>query len=133
MILFFFLLAMAVYIRQIALINQINLVENIVQVQEKLSILKASTINITRILWLQLPFYTTFYWSNEWIHNDSKFWFIALPVTLLFAFLSIWLYRNISYKNAERKWFRFLLGDTEWGSVVRAINYLKEIEEFKGR
>ena len=133
MILLFSVLAIAVYIRQIVLINQINLSESIVDVQEELAVLKASTINIARILWLQLPFYTTFYWSSEWIHRDLNFWFAAFPVTLLFTALAIWLYRNISYKNAEKKWFRILLGNTEWGSVIRAIKYQKEIEEFKTR
>jgi hypothetical protein len=133
MILLFSILAVVVYIRQILLINQINLSENVVDVQEKLAVLKVSTINIVRILWLQLPFYSTFFWSREWISGDTKFWLIAFPITVFLTAVAIWLYRNITYRNAGKTWFRIIMGSKEWGAVIKAIDYLKEIEEFKSR
>jgi hypothetical protein len=63
--------------------------------------------------------------------NPVKFFLITLPVSLLFLFLSIWLFRNINYKNMEKKWFRVLFGSSEWTSVVQAIKFMNEIEEFK--
>ncbi len=130
MIMFFSVMAIAVYIKHIVLINNINYSESIVDAQKKLTELQASTINISRVLWLQMPFYTTFFWSTKWITSDYKFWLISFPVTLAFAFLSIWLYRNISLKNSGKKWFRILL-NKEWTSVVNAKKYLDEIDEFK--
>jgi hypothetical protein len=131
MIMIFTIIAIAVYIKHIVLINQINLSESIIEVQEKLAELQASTINIVRILWLQMPFYTTFFWSSQWITRDIKFWLISFPVTLLFIALTIWLYMNISYRNVDKRWFRILFGGIEWAPVIKAINYLKEIEDFK--
>jgi hypothetical protein len=132
MILLFSVFAIGAYIRQIVLINQINLSGNVVEVQEKLTQLKASTINTIRILWLQLPFYTTFFWNSKWMSGDIKFWLIAFPITVSFTLIAIWLCRNIAYRNAHKKWFRILLGNKEWGTLVKAIDYLKEIEAFKG-
>src|SRR6266566_6466694 len=50
MILIFTMIANVTYIRQIILIREVNFSESIVGMQEKLSKLQASTINIVRIL-----------------------------------------------------------------------------------
>ena len=130
-LLLFSVIAIAVYIKHIILISQINYNESIVDAQKKLTGLQASTINVTRILWLQMPFYTTFFWNTLWISSDIKFWLVAFPITLFFTFLAIWLYKNITIKNADKKWFKILLGDKEWTSIISAKNYLDEIDEFK--
>ena len=130
MLMLFSITAIVFYIKHIVLINKINYSESVVEAQKKLTELQASTINIIRILWLQLPFYTTFFWSSTWITSDYKFWLSAFPITLAFAFLSIWLYKNISLKNVDKKWFKLLLSK-EWTSLSSAKKYLHEIEEFK--
>src|ERR1700733_7936294 len=131
MIMVFSILAIAVLIKHIVLINQINYTDSIIEAQKKLPEWQASKIHIVCILWLQMPFYTTFFWSRQWIASDIKFWLIPFPITLLFVALSIWLYRNISYRNVDKRWFRILFGGPEWTPVIKAINYLKEIEDFK--
>jgi hypothetical protein len=123
--------AVLIYIRHILLIEEIDNSESLVEVQEKTARLKASTLNITRILFLQTPFYSTFFWSPYWMQHDPAFWLIACPVTLLLTGCSIWLYRNIHPRNADRRWFRLLFGGKEWTSVIRAMEYLKEIEAYK--
>lgn len=126
----FNILAIILYIRHIVLIYQIDNSENIVNTQTKLATLQSSTMNTGRILWLQMPFYTTFFYSPAFF-QDIKSWLISIPVTLLFTSFSIWLYKNINYQNAEKKWFKILFGSPEWTSVNKAIGFLKEIEDFK--
>jgi hypothetical protein len=41
------------------------------------------------------------------------------------------LYRNISYENAHKKWFKILFNSPEWTSLIKANDYLLEIERFK--
>lgn len=130
MLMFFSVAAIAVYIKHIVLIDKINFSESVVDAQKKLTELQTSSITIIRLLWLQMPFYTTFFWSTEWLTSDYTFWLIAFPITIFFTFLSIWLYKNISLKNVDRKWFKILLSK-EWTSVSSAKKYLNEIEEFK--
>jgi len=126
------LIAIIVYLNQIALISKINRGENVLKAQETIAHLKLSTINITRILFLQTPFYCTFWWSTEMIVNEpTAFWFISFPIALLFTFAAAWLYKNISIKNVHKKWFRILFNSPEWNSLVKANNFLQEIEEFK--
>ncbi|HTI07968.1 MAG TPA: hypothetical protein VL832_05415 [Puia sp.] len=124
-------IAIVVYIKHIVIIKQINYSDSITNTQERLSALQSSTIDIGRILWLQLPFWSTFFWNTEWMMKDIKFWLIAFPVTLVLAGLAIWLYRNISLKNSHRKWFKILFSSREWTSVIKAMEFMKEIEAFK--
>ncbi|GGA84270.1 hypothetical protein [Puia dinghuensis] len=132
MILSFTVLAIVVYLKQMALIRQIDYSENIVDTQQKLTGLQASTIRVTRILFLQTPFYSTWFWSNQMIAGNSlDFWLIAVPITLLLTLLSVWLYRNISLRNADKKWLRLLFNSVEWTPIIKAMDYLKEIEAFR--
>jgi hypothetical protein len=123
--------AVYAYIRQVILISQINYESSIIDTQKKLTELQVSTISIVRILFLQAPFYTTFYWNTQWMQTDIRFWLITFPISLLILLGSLWLYHNISFKNAGKKWFRLLMGKHEWTSIIDAKKYLEEIEEFK--
>jgi hypothetical protein len=129
----FGIIAIATYIRHMVLISGIDYTESITSSQSKLAELQLSTIRITGFLWLQLPFYTTFFWSNDWVtKGDPGFWLIAFPVTILFTALAIWLYKNITPENAEKKWVKKLLAiGIEYKHAAEAGKFLSEIEEFK--
>jgi hypothetical protein len=132
MIMLITIITIVVYIKHLIIIRQINYSENIVDTQRKLSLLKSSTINIVRIAWLQLPFWSTWFWSSKWIiYSSVQFWLIPFPITLFFILLTIWLYRNISLKNMHRRWFKILFNNIEWTSVIKAMEFLDEIDEFK--
>ncbi len=125
-------IAIIVYIKHIFIIKQINYSESIADAQQKISRLQSSTISVARILFLQLPFHCTWMWSSNWIiYSSWKFWLILFPVFLSFTLLAIWLYRNISFKNADKKWFKLLFGTTEWTSLIKAKKFLTEIDSFK--
>lgn len=126
------LIAVIVYIQHVIWIRQIDNSETVVEVQQKAAQLQASTLQVVRILFLQMPFYTTWWFTPQMITGgDLKFWLLTIPITLLFTFLSIWLYRNINYKNAEKKWFKILFNSPEWTSVAKAIQFVREIEDYK--
>jgi hypothetical protein len=126
------LIVSVVYIKHIVHIRQINYSKSITHTQEELSRLQSSTINIYRIAWLQLPLYTTWFWNTDWIvHDPVNFWLIAFPITLLFTILTIWLYRNISMKNMNKRWFKILFNTPEWKSVRKSMEFIREIEVFK--
>ncbi len=126
------IVAIAVYIKHLVLISQINFGESIINAQKKLAELQASTINITRIIWLQLPFWCTWFWSSNWINNNTaNFLLTAFPIALFFAVVAVWLFKNISLQNSHKKWFRILFSTTEWTSVIKAIEFINEIDEFK--
>ncbi|MES2005032.1 MAG: hypothetical protein V4450_10955 [Bacteroidota bacterium] len=128
----FSLYAVVVYVQHIILIGQIRYDGSITETQQKLARLQSSTLRSTRIMWLQMPFYSTWFWSSAWIGSDAKFWLIAFPISLLFTLLSIYLYRNINLRNIHKKWVKALLmAGPEYKNIVMAMEFMKEIEDFK--
>ncbi len=133
LIMIFTIIAIVRYIEHIILINQINYTESITNTQAKLAELQLSTIHTTRFVWLQLPFYATFFWSNQWVtEGDKGFWLIAFPVAVLLALLAIWLYKNITPENLHKSWVKkFMMIGMEYQYALSASELLQEIEEFK--
>lgn len=127
------LAAVIIYIKHVVLIKQLDYSHSITDTQKRLTRLETSTFNIGRILWLQLPFYTTFFWSRQMIgDNDIRFWLIAVPITLVFTLMAVWLYKNLTPQNAHKKLVKALvLSSIEYTAVIKAREFLNEIEDLK--
>lgn len=123
---------LVIYIRQVVLIKWINYSDPITDTQKKLSLLASSTVGL-RFLWLQMPFYCTWFWHSSWIDYSSlSFWLITFPITLFFTFLGIFLYRNVVPENMHKKWVQALLmSGPEYKSVIKAKEFLAEIDNFQ--
>lgn len=132
MIMLFNIIAIVAYIKQIVLINQIDYTQSITSTQAKLAKLQVDTVNTTGLVWLQLPFYTTFFWNQEWMMKDTGFWLIAFPITLLFTALAIILYKKITPENLDKKWVKkMMMIGMEYKYALVASEMLQEIEDFK--
>lgn len=129
----FNVIAVVVYLKHFILLKTINYSESITNTQQKLARLQVSTINIVRILILQTPFYTTWFWTQQQVMHDPRFWYISFPATMIFVAFTVWLYLSISPGNMkEKKWVsRFMNIGMEYKSVTQARNFLAELEEFK--
>ena len=132
MIMLITIAAIIAYIRHIVLIKELDYSQSITDTQKKLARLQASTFN-NRFILLQTPFYTTWFWSAEMIEASViKFCLIAIPITLLFTILTIWLYKNLTPLKMHKKWVSYLLkNDPEQVPLLQAQKFLEEIEEFK--
>ncbi len=132
LILLITLVGVALYAKHIVWILQINASENVVDMQQKTTSLQVSTLQVTRILFLQMPFYVTCIFQWKWVSQDNVlFWLVYVPLVVLFTWLAIWLYQNISYRNVDKKWFRLLFDNPEWTSPAKALLFLKEIDDFR--
>ena len=129
----FNVIAVYVYFKHAVLIKKIDYSDSIIKTQQKLIRLQTSTFTIGRILWLQLPFYTTFFWSWEMIGRmDIRFYLIALPITVVFSWVAIWLFKNLVPKNIDKKVVKWMVKDSiEYKSISKAMDFLNEIETFK--
>ncbi len=124
--------ATVVYIKHLVMIRQINNSQSVLETQRKLASLRLSTMRITRILWLQAPFYTCFFLNPAMIKGMT--WPIAVfqvSITGLFVFLSVWLFMNINQRNVHKKWFKILFSTPEWTGINQSMAFLKEMEEFR--
>ena len=124
-------IAIIVYLYQIITINSVDITEPVLKTQEKLSRLRSSTIWVARILFLQLPVWTTFYWNESMLENGSLLlWIIQTLVTLFFIFAALWLFFNIKIENRDKKWFRLIFEGKEWTPLMRAMELSQQIKEY---
>ncbi len=132
MVFIFNMIATIGYVQHIFLIAHLNFSKSIANTQEKLATLQAAIIRHFRILCLQLPFYTTLFIPDALLREGSAtYWAIQGTVTTLFILVTVWLYKNISYKNINKKWLKKLIEGDGGTTVSKAIIFIKEIEEFK--
>ncbi len=132
MIFIFNIIATMGYCRHIFLIANLNFSKNIANTQKKLATLQAAILRHFRILCLQLPFYITIFIPDALIKEGTIiYWTVQAIITALFTIAAIWLYRNISYKNINKKWLQKLIEGDGGTTVSKAISFIEEIEEFK--
>ena len=125
-------LAIGIYLYQLILIHQVDINRPVLTTQEKLSRLKSSTLWVTRLLFLQLPVWTTFYWNESMLENGNVFLYsLQFVITVLFTFLAVWLFRNIKYENRNQKWFRFIFSGKEWDPVIKSMELLNQVGEYR--
>lgn len=124
--------AIGLYIYHLVLLHNFNNNQSVLHAQEQLFKLQLSNLKTLGILWLQLPVFSMWYMSNEWLQNNpSTFWFIQMPIVLVQAIIGIWIYRNLNVKNHDKKWFKWFMSKGEFGRIKKANDFLKEIENLK--
>ena len=126
-------IAIGMYIRELGVIRTISYGGNIVDTQQKLAGIQSSIIWTLRICWVQLPFWSTFFVSNELLRKGGReFLAIEIPIVLSLTIAAVVLYRNITVENLHtKKWITWWIRGTGIKSVTRAMEFMQEIEEFK--
>jgi lysylphosphatidylglycerol synthetase-like protein (DUF2156 family) len=121
------------YIKHLVWVNSINYDGSITEIQQKLAKLQLSIFKHSRIMVLQFPFWTTFYLSSKWFPHAVSWGYIIFQffMTASFTWLAYWLYKNQTMANAGKKWVKTLIGGSGGNSVMKALAFYKEIEEFK--
>jgi len=125
-------ITIGIYVYQIDLINKIDFSDPVLTIQEKISKLKISTLNVTRLLFLQLPIWTTFYWNEKMFLTENwLLWIIQGTVTISFTYVALWLFFNIEYENRNKKWFKLIFRGKEWEPVLQSMELLNQIEQYQ--
>lgn len=125
-------IAILIYCYQLIKIQQVSVMDSIVDTQEQLASLKLSTLLTGRALLLQIPLWTTFYWNEKMLVDGNWFlWIMQGSVTLATIVLSVWLFRNITFANKDKKWFRLLFTGAEWTPLMKSMDLLQQVSDFK--
>jgi len=121
------------YIKHLVWVNAINYEGSITDIQEKLTKVQLSVVKHVRVMFLQLPFWTTFYLSSNWFPRDMGWGYLVFQALLTgsFAYAAWWLYTNQTIANLDKRWFRKLIAGSGGASIMQALIVYKEIEEFK--
>lgn len=121
--------AIVYYIYQLDLMRKVDFGQPVLSIQKKLTRLQLSTMQVNRILFLQLPLWTTFYLHEGlFTMENSLFLIIQGLFTVSFTGLAIWLFFNIRYENRNKKWFRLLFND-DLEPVFKSMELLDQLEQ----
>ena len=125
-------IAIGIYIYQLHLIHTIDFTEPVLAIQERLSKLITSTLNVTRILFLQLPLWTMFFWNDGMFKQENwAWWILNIVVTGSFTVIALWLFFNIRMENKDKPWFKWLFSGPEWKPVMESVEVLKQIDALR--
>lgn len=123
-------IAVLLYGYQLIRIYQVDITGPVIATQQKLAQLQVSTLWSARILCLQLPAWTTFWWQEAMIQEWQPYqWLITLSITFCFTWAALWLFRNIRYENRNKRWFRMLFKGREWTPLLRSMALLEEVQQ----
>ncbi|MGJ1203827.1 hypothetical protein [Sphingobacterium lactis] len=126
------LIALWIYLYQLIKIYGVNIYDPILETQEKLVQLRISTLLSARILFLQLPVWTTFWWNQAMVADWNLLqWVTTISVTLSFSSAALWLFFNIKYENRNKKWFKLIFRGKEWIPLMKSMELLEQVEEYK--
>jgi len=127
------LFAVITYIKHLVWLSEINYDGPVADIQQKLSRLQLSIIQLTRIMYLQTPFFTTFYLSSNWFPQLTPWPYALFQVVMTAAaiYSSYWVYKNMTIENIDRKMIRSLLSGSGRETVRKAMDFYEEIEEYK--
>jgi lysylphosphatidylglycerol synthetase-like protein (DUF2156 family) len=121
------------YIKHLVWIKNIDYDGPITEIQQKLTRLQLSIFKHARLMVLQLPFWTTFYLSDRWFPQSVGWAYVVFQVmiTASFTWLAYWLYKNQTIENAHKKWLKTLIAGSGGQSVMKALEFYKDLEKFK--
>jgi len=126
-------IALTIYIYQLTQIYQVEIYDPILQTQKKLVQLKISTLWAARIMVLQLPVWTTFWWNETMLTERGILqWVVPIFFTIAFTFTAIWLFFNIKFENRNKKWFQLIFNGKEWTPLMKSMELLEQVEDYEG-
>ena len=124
-------IAIAIYVFQLVRISQVDITDPIVKTQQTIAELKSSTLWSVRILFLQLPLWTTFWWTEHILQTWQVWqWVVVVNITLLFIIAAAWIFLNVKAENKGKPWFKFLFSGNEWIPLMKSLEILEESGEF---
>lgn len=122
------------YVRHLVMLSKINYSGSVTKVQQKLTSLQMSILRHSRVMSLQIPFWTTFYLTDKWFPQTVGWGYIIFQILMTgsFVYITYWLYTRQTMENMEKsKLIQKLIAGSGGKSVMKAMEFYREIEEFK--
>ncbi len=135
----FILIALAGSIGQVTLLQQINFTKPIVDIRKKIELVNTHSLLFVKLMFLSTPIWWSYvvvgsdYLFNIDLYNnmDSDFVLKYLMVNFLLIIPIVWVLNKLTYKNFHVKWVRKTIGFFVGTKTMKALEFLKSIEEFE--
>lgn len=125
-------MVVTLYFYQIYLISEINSSYDVVTVQEKLSKLKISSFNATRLTIIQLPFWSICWMSLNALKNSPLVYGgVNLVIFLGLSYFAYWLYKSLDIQNLDTEINKFFFSGSDWEPIIKSSEILEQLKEYK--
>ena len=133
--------------KQIELIKSFDFNENLATMQSSLVMLQTHMVNYSKLAVLFIPTFLAYPTILTKVIKDfdiksladfdimaksnGSWWTVELVALIILVPLGIWFYREISYKNIDKKWVKNFIEKSSGTGVTRALMFLKELQDLK--
>jgi hypothetical protein len=135
----FTLIALSGSIGQVVLLQQIDFAKPIVDIRKKIELVNAHGLLFLKLMFLSTPIWWSYvvvgsdYLFNIdlYAHMDTDFVLKYLMVNSLLIIPIGWFLNKLTYKKLHIKWVRKTIGLFTGIKTMKALEFLKDIEEFE--
>ncbi len=136
----FTLIALSGSIGQVVLLQQIDFAKPIVDIRKKIELVNSHSLLFLKLMFLSTPIWWSYvvvgsdYLFNIDLYNnnmDADFVLKYLMVNSLLIIPMVWFLNKLTYKNLNVKWIRKTIGFFVGTKTMKALDFLKDIEEFE--
>ncbi|WP_296386069.1 hypothetical protein [Winogradskyella sp.] len=135
----FTLIALSGSIGQVTLLQQIDFAKPTVDIRKKIELVNTHGLLFIKLMFLSTPIWWSYvvvgsdYLFNIDLYNnmDSNFVLKYLIINSLLIIPMVWFLNKLTYKNLNVKWVRKTIGFFVGTKTMKALEFLKDIEEFE--
>ena len=135
----FAIIALVGSIGQIVLLKQIDYSKPIVDIREKIERVNAHGLLFVKLIFLSAPVWWAysivaiyfFMGVDLYVHLEPDFVARYLVINFLLIIPLIWFFNKLSYKNLHIKWVKKTIGFFAGSKTMKALEFLRDIEEFE--
>ena len=135
----FTLIALAGSVGQVTLLKQIDFSKPIVDIRKRIELVNTHGLLFVKLMFLSTPIWWSYivvasdYLFNIdlYINMDADFVLKYLMVNSLLIIPLVWFLNKLTYKNLHVKWVRKTIGFFVGTKTMKALEFLKDIEEFE--
>lgn len=134
-------------VKQIRLIKNMDFNKSLATTQSSLVMLQTHIINYAKLTILFIPTFLAYPTIITKVIKDfnikaladfdiiaksnGSWWTLELVALIVLVPLGIWFYKEVSYKNMDKKWVKNFIQKSSGTRVTKALEFLKELQGLK--
>lgn len=134
-------------LKQIDIIKRLDYSKDLATIQSSLIVLQTHILNYAKLTVLFIPTFLAYPVILTKVIKDfnikalagfdiitqsnGNWWSAQLVAFIILIPLGVWFYREVSYKNFQKKWVKNFIQKSSGTGVTKALEFLKELQDLK--
>ena len=126
-------------IAHLNIISDMKYSQSIIDLQEKLASFQSFSVIYARLSLFMFPlfipcqliFFEVIFHVDFLTVANSDYWIANITLSVMLITPAIWLYKKVTVRNIHIKWVRKIIGNSGEKATAVAMEFLREIEDFK--